>query len=217
MNRRQALRAVSAAGAFAVAGCLASGSGDDPTDTPDGDTDDPTASDRPADTRSDAQTRSPTDVHTARTDWSDGTASSTDTSDASHVDTVAGTPPGDGDPSATPTAPTDKAFEVLERGCGGQDDSATVSFDDGVTVSGAIWGNDGCYTARLVETRSGADTLTVVVESEPEGTTPRACVECIYRIDYEARFAFAGSGPDEVVVVHVHGDERTTIETTRRR
>jgi len=211
MNRRQALRTLSAAGAFAVAGCLASGSGDDPTATSGTDTD------RPADTRSETRTRSPTDVHTARTDWSDGTVSATDTDDASHVDTVAGTPPGDGEPSDTPTAPTERTFEVVERGCGGQDDEAAVSFEDGVTVSGAIWGNNGCYTARLVETRSGADTLTVVVGAEPEDATPRACVDCIYRVDYEARFTFAGAGPDEVVVAHVHGDERTTVTTARRR
>jgi len=207
MKRRQVLRGLSAAGAFTLTGCLAGGSSsDDPTDTPAG-------TNGPVDTRS--ATPTPTDVHTGAPERNRSTQSPTGTGDR-HVDTVAGTPPGDGDPSDTPTAPTDQAFDVVERGCGGQGDEAAVSFDDGVTVDGAIWGNDGCYTARLVEARGGADTLTVVVGAEPEGTTPRACVECIYRIDYEARFSFAESGPDEVVVVHVHGDDRTTVTTARR-
>lgn len=215
MNRRDALRALSGATAVALAGCLADGSdgGSGAADTP---TDAATPTDDGSETDAGTPTRTPTDVHT-RAPGSGGTGTESPTrTDDGEVDTVAGTPPGSDDPSATPVAVVDWAFTVTRNSCGMQADDARVSFDDGVTVTGTTWGNNACYTATLADVGVATDTLTVVVASESDAGTDVMCAQCITEIDYEASFTFDGKEPDEVVVVHTHGSDRSTVATVRR-
>ena len=137
----------------------------------------------------------------------------------SHVDTVAGTPPGDGDPSATPSGVASKSLTVTERGCGSQDEDASVSFDDdgvSVSITGTIWGNDSCYTAVFSDIRLDGGSLTVVVASESDADPDTACAECITQIEYEAMLTFDGALPEDVAVMHEHGDEQSEVTSTTR-
>lgn len=230
MQRRQILRGLAGAGALAVAGCVADGSPDDagagggtdaPTDTPT-DTDSPNTmseDDSPADTPIDStddetDSETPPDGSDAPSDSSDETTSDVPT--RRHVDTAHGTPPGGSEPSATPGYVTDRSLDVLDSACGSRVDDASVSFDDGVTVTGTIWGNDACHTATLEDVDYAADSLTVVVAAEDDSGADEMCGQCITEIEYEASAAVDDGGPDEVVVVHVRGDERTTVATARR-
>ena len=200
MKRRTLLRGLAAAGTLTLtAGCLADGSpGDQPTDT-----DEPTDTDDPTDTPMPTDDETPTDT-------------STPTDAGDHVDTVSGTD-RDPEPSDTPGV-TDSSFSVTGSGCGSQTDDASVSFDDGagtvsVSVSGTIWGNDACYTARLADTTYESDTLTVVVASESDAGTDTMCAECITEVDYEATVTFDGALPGKVEVKHRHGDDTSTVTT----
>ncbi|WP_123536220.1 hypothetical protein [Halosimplex salinum] len=207
MKRRTLLRGLSAAGAFAVTGCLSDGSGGEPTetDTPEP-TSEPTDSAEPADTQHDA----PDDTVTEPGDGSD-------TPSDAPTDTPSGTPASD--PSTTPSGVADESLTVLDSGCGSQTDAAEVVFDGDagtVTVTGTIWGNDACYTAVLSDVRVDGDSLTVVVAAESDAGTDEACAECITEIGYEATITVDDALPGEVTVVHRHGGEDTRVTSTER-
>lgn len=207
MNRRTLLRTLSAAGALAVAGCLSEGPGSQPADT---DTDDSTPTDEPAATPTDE----PGSTITAP---GDGTGTPTDSPTDVHTDTLSETP--DSDPSATPSGVASQSLTVSGSECGTQDEAASVAFDrDGgtVTVTGTIWGNDSCYTAVLSAVRLEGASLTAVVASESDADPDTACAECITQIQYEATVQLDSALPEDVSVVHEHGDEQSEITSTTR-
>lgn len=148
----------------------------------------------------------PTDTPTpTETDGSAGTDEPTETD----------TPAPTDDPTETPIA-ADASFEIQGITPGGGANSASVSFDDGVTVDGTIGGNNGCYTARLKSADRSGDTLTVVVEAYEDSDTREACTQSLVDIDYVASFTFDESPPERVVVEHASGGETETVaEETR--
>lgn len=203
MNRRTLLRTLSAAGALAVAGCLSEGPGSQPAATD-------TGTDAPADT--------PTETSTPTTGApGDGTGTPTHSPTDVHTDTLSETP--DSDPSATPSGVASQSLTVTESGCGSQDEEASVAFDgDGatVTVTGTTWGSDSCATAVLSAVRLDGGSLTVVVGTESDADPDTACAECITQIQYEATIRFDSALPEDVSVVHEHGDEQSEITSTTR-
>jgi hypothetical protein len=118
----------------------------------------------------------------------------------------------------TPVPPnriTERALTAGDSDCGSQQEGASVSWqraESRVTVTGAIWGNNTCYTAELASATLEERTLVVTVRATEEraGAT-RPCDECIVQIDYEATVAVDRGLPSAVRVVHEHGDERTTV------
>lgn len=213
MQRRTLLRGLGAAGTLTLTGCLSDGSGgqptdsDEPADTPPGD---PADTDQPADTASDRD-----DIVTEPDP--DGTDDPSPTRSDAPDDTASETP--DSEPSATPSGVADSSLAVTDSGCGTQTDDASVDFDEGggtVTVTGTIWGPDGCYTAVLSDARLDGGTLTVVVGSESDAGTDTMCAECITEIDYEATVELDSALPREVTVVHAHGGEDTRVTSATR-
>jgi hypothetical protein len=187
MRRRRFLHAIAAGGALTVTGCLADGA-------PTGGTDEPT--------------------DTPHTD------PGTDSGESGSTDTPHTDPGTDADDTASPEPRGSSggsmgvSFSVRDQECGGQVDETTVSFDDGVTVSGTIWGNDACYTATLRDVSLEEGALTLVVAAESDAGTDRMCAQCITEISYEASVSVSGTDdPDVVRVVHVHGGERQTVTT----
>lgn len=131
------------------------------------------------------------------------------------------TSPADRSPAPTPMPPTltDATLSVRNANCGEQTNAATISFDeDAVTASGTIWGSDAGRTATLADAsfdRSASElTLTVTTADREDGGDVAA--QCITEIDYEVRATFEGSLPDSVTVVHVHGDDESTVATASR-
>jgi hypothetical protein len=191
VKRRSLLRGLGAAVAFSVAGCASDGSPEnDGTDT-----------DEPTDTDGSTPTDTPTD---------------------GPVDTRAGSPMTDGGGDGTPTdgggtdGVTDQSLSITDSGCGAEVDEASVSFDDGVTVTGTIWGNDACYTATLRDIRYTDGELVVAVAAESTAETDTACAPCITEIDYEVSVTFDGDGPESVTVAHIRDQNRTTVATADR-
>jgi hypothetical protein len=135
-----------------------------------------------------------------------------------------GSGPADDDtPTSTPT--TDRPpvvdtveFSVVGRTSGQQRDTATVSTDEStVTVTGTIWGRNGCRTARLSGATSdqGAGELTVAVETADETEeTAVACTQAIVEIEYRAVVSMSRGLPDTVVVTHDHGDGPQEVTRT---
>jgi hypothetical protein len=138
--------------------------------------------------------------------------------------------PDDGtdSPTETPSPPTspsttpggtvrDTSFDLVDAGSGMQVDDASVAFGDPVTVTGTIWGADGCQTAELGDVTLADGTLTVVVrttEREFDGTP--ACTQAIVELDYEATVTVDGAGPATIVVVHERDGERTEVARAER-
>lgn len=88
--------------------------------------------------------------------------------------------------------------------------SASVRFMvDEVLVSGTIWGNNSCYTARLGEVVIDDSLLLVCVESYEDRGEDELCMEADYGIDYEAVFKFDGELPTTVTVEY-NGQEITS-------
>lgn len=119
--------------------------------------------------------------------------------------TGSSSPNGDGTTGGTtgtdePTL-SERSFEVVRNECGNETNEASVSFDDGVAVTGTITGTDGCETATLAAAGYRDGAFRVVVGTGAEGTAG-ACAECLVEIEYEARFAFEGGLPATVVVEH---------------
>ena len=199
MKRRIFVRALPAAGALALTGCLSEGSGEAPT-----------SADEPTDTTGD----DPVDTTTEPGDESDTLS---DTPTESPTETPTERP--EGGSSATPDGVADESLTVTDSGCGKQTDDASVAFDEAsetVTVTGTIWGDDACYTAVLSGVTFGNGTLTVVVASESDAGTDEACAQCITEIGYEATVALEDGLPDEVTVVHDTGGEKTRATSTSR-
>ncbi|PSP54934.1 hypothetical protein BRC82_08000 [Halobacteriales archaeon QS_1_67_19] len=123
-------------------------------------------------------------------------------------ETTAEPPSGAGQPT-----PTDQSLEVLETGCGGRTNEASVDFAGGsVTVTGTITGADACHVARLEDAGYEADAFTVTVAAvEDEGAD--VCAQCLTEIDYESRFDFEDGAPGTVRVVHESMGESTAVAT----
>ena len=130
-------------------------------------------------------------------------------------------PAGTDSPALTDSAPSTPAlsestFAVETITPGGGENAASVSFGDGVTVTGTIVGNNGCYTAELASAELAEGTLTVVVEAVEEKSEDEMCTQALVDVDYEAAFTFEGGLPERVVVRHVSmGETRTVAEQTR--
>lgn len=133
------------------------------------------------------------------------------------------TPSDDPGPTETPS-PTetpgpsagDPTFEILGVGPGQAENSAEVSFDDGVTVEGTIGGRNGCYTARLAEAATADGTLRVLVEAYEDRAEDEACTDALVDVEYRARFRFDGAAPSRVVVEHDSmGEVRTVADVDR--
>ncbi|PSQ20344.1 hypothetical protein BRD06_12505 [Halobacteriales archaeon QS_9_67_15] len=199
MKRRTFVRALPAAGALALTGCLSEGSGEAPIGT-----------DEPTDTAGD----DPVDTATEPGDESD---TPSDTPTESPTETLTERP--EGGSSTTPSGVAEKSLTVTDSGCGERMNDASVAFDEAsetVTVTGTIWGNNACYTAVLSGVALDDGTLTVVVASESDAGTDEACAQCITEIGYEVTVTLDGGLPDEVAVVHDTGDEKTRVTSTSR-
>ena len=195
MKRRTLLRALPAAGALALTGCLSEGSGEAPTGT-----------DEPTGTAGD----DPVDTATEPGDESDTPS-----------DTPAETPTErpENEPSTTPSSVAEKSLTVTDSGCGERMNDASVAFDEAtetVTVTGTTWGNDACYTAVLSDVSLAEGSLTVVAGSESDAGTDEACAQCITEIGYEVTVTLDDGLPDEVAVVHESGGERTRVTSVSR-
>lgn len=85
------------------------------------------------------------------------------------------------------TTPMETEFKVIEVRTSSEEESASVAFDDGtVTVTGAISGSNGCYTARLDEVVRETDRLIVRVESYEDADTDQDCTQAAVIIEYRA-------------------------------
>lgn len=94
------------------------------------------------------------------------------------------------------------SFEVLEVESGTGEESASVSFEDGVLVEGTIGGQNACYTARLADVSLSGGELTVAVESYEDADEGQMCAQALVGIEYEARIELADGEPESVVVEH---------------
>lgn len=128
------------------------------------------------------------------------------------------TPTPSSTPTSTPTpasTPSDATFQVNSVGPGTGENTATVTFADGVEVDGVIAGNNGCYTAVLESARLSDGVLTVLVRAKEEAGQDM-CTQSLVDIDYSASFAFEGSLPRRAVVKHDSlGEVRTVAEAER--
>lgn len=144
--------------------------------------------------------------------------------DDEHTDTDM-TDSGNGDESPGETEPTDSSssdprtdgvpsiretsFEILGKS-NAAEESTTLTFDDGsVTVSGAIMGNNACYTARLGNMMVEDGTLVVDIESYENAGEDKSCATVIVFIQYEAIVEIHGPPPGSARVEH-NGKEVTT-------
>lgn len=196
MNRRTVLGDLAGAVALALAGCLGR-NGDGPADA-DG-------------TPSSAPTESPTSSPETTSSADDSTPTGSPPATDGQTPTVTPTP-------ATPDAVTGTALTVTERACGEKQDGARVEWDrpdSTVTVNGAIWGTDGCDTATLADVAYADGVVTATVDTTERDDTGEttACTQCIVEIHYEATITFDHGLPSDVVVVHRHGDQETTVTT----
>jgi hypothetical protein len=107
-------------------------------------------------------------------------------------------------------------FELVERGCGNEVETASVSVDSDaalVSVSGTTSGANTCYRARIANSSydEGADEFELVMEAYD--ANDGACAECVTELDYEATADFEGGLPGSVVVVHDSRGTRRTVAT----
>ena len=110
----------------------------------------------------------------------------------------------------------DASFEVLRVQSGQAENSATVSFGDGVTVEGTIGGRNGCYWARLASTDLSDGTLRMLVEAYEDREDDEACTEALVDVDYRATVQFEESLPERVVVEHDSMGETRTVADVER-
>jgi len=131
-------------------------------------------------------------------------------------DTPTDTPSPPTSPSPTPGSnDVDASFRLTGAGSGVQNDDAEVSFGDPLTVTGTVWGANGCYTADMAAATLTDGRLTVVVRAfKPETDTPRACTDAIVQLDYEV--TAEAVDPETVVVVHERDGERTEVARAER-
>lgn len=191
MNRRGLMITAAAVGAGIIPGC---------TDTVDGGGDgSPSGTSEPTE-QSEGSATEPS---------ADPTESPPDSPEGSQTESPPGSPSDS--PSSESKQMTARSFEVLDRGCGEGENSASVRRgQDQIEVEGTIRGSNTCYTAELDRAvyDDEADNLTVEVRSyEPDDAT--ACAQCIVDIEYRATFDFQGGTPQEVTVRH-NGEHVTT-------
>jgi hypothetical protein len=196
MKRRTVLGDLAGAAGLALGGCLGR-NGDVPADADD--------------TPSGPPTESPTSVPETTSSSGDSTPTESPPATDARTPTVTPTP-------ATPDAVTGTALTVTENACGEKRDGARVEWDRSdstVTVNGAIWGADGCYTATLADVAYADGVVTATVDTTERDDTGEttACTQCIVEINYEVTITFDHGLPSEVVVVHRHGDRETTVTT----
>lgn len=121
--------------------------------------------------------------------------------------------PSDADGSGESPELVDSSFEVVGKGPGDGSYGAGITFDEVVTVEGEIRGNNGCYSAELVDADVGNGTLRVLVRSFDDSEGGEMCTQQIVGVEYEATFEFDRALPDRVVVEHdVAGEVRTVSE-----
>jgi len=134
-------------------------------------------------------------------------------------------PDGSDSPTGTSTpepAIAAQAFQVTGIRSGGSGEEASVSFEDGVTVTGTITGNNGCYTAVLDAASYGAHGGTdrvLVVDVRAKEETPEGggvCTQALVDISYEATFELTGPPPAAVLVRHESMGETTTVARVER-
>jgi hypothetical protein len=126
-----------------------------------------------------------------------------------------------GDTTTTTAKPTleNRSFKMLSANCGNETDTASVSFEaakKNVIVTGTITGSDSCAKPVLAGANVRKDgTLTVKVKTKKKnGAT--ACTQCLTELEYRATFAFEGSSPKSVKVVHESLGETKTAATMQR-
>lgn len=121
-------------------------------------------------------------------------------------------------PTDTPTMSTTD-FTVLQVESGTEVDEASVGFQETtVSVTGTIWGADGCTTAELASADYDPDSGELTVEiatKKEESTGDVACTQAIVEIDYEATVTFENGLPDRVVVTHTRGQDSTEVTTAQ--
>ncbi|QSG13747.1 hypothetical protein [Halapricum desulfuricans] len=110
-----------------------------------------------------------------------------------------------------------RSITTTEAGCGGPDETASVSFDTErteIAVDGAIGAANPCQEATLaaVDDATGTGTVTVTVGTKPTGDV---CVQCLGRVEYTATIGFEGTLPDRIVVEHGEGDLETVADVHR--
>lgn len=126
----------------------------------------------------------------------DGTNETTDTTTTTSTDTTTGT-------TDTDAMIRDTSFEVETIEQQSQDENAVVSVDgQTVTVTGTIWGRNGCYTARLGDVGFTDGTLVVAIESYEDRDDDEACTEANVYIDYTATIELDTEPPGEIRVTH---------------
>lgn len=144
----------------------------------------------------------------------EGSGTPDDSNDESNGDGSEDGNENDGEPNdddETTVSLTDTSFEVV--GDSGEEE-ATVEFGTGeVRVSGAIFGNNHCYTARLggAEYDEETDRLVVEVESFDDADEDEACAEEVVNIAYDFVAEFEGGTPTKVEVRH-DGEVMTEAE-----
>jgi len=115
------------------------------------------------------------------------------------------------------TGPSDPTFESAEGTCTsdapGDGERAAVSFDDGVSIEGAILAPNPCHRATLVGVTETDDSLTVTVGVEDAREEDTACVECVGSVGYTATFDPGIAPPEQVIVVHDNHQGETTVAT----
>jgi hypothetical protein len=134
--------------------------------------------------------------------------SGTGGADGGDGDTPTETAPPTEMPTATPetVSVADRSIETVDSGChsGGESGHSVQESEDSqtVTISGTIVTPTPCYEATFetLEYDADADTLTVVVGSDPDDSG--ACIECVGAVDYEATVSFEGGLPGSVDVSH---------------
>jgi hypothetical protein len=137
---------------------------------------------------------------------SDGGTPHTDTDDTASGGSGGGTHPRFTETSLTATGRCDSHG------------TASVDFDDGVTVVGCARGRNGCAVPVLgdVSYAVSEDTLTVVVASEVERDEGQLCTEALLPLGYEVRVVMDGTVPADVRVVHDDVDGRREVARASR-
>ncbi len=115
---------------------------------------------------------------------------------------------------------SDPTFESAEGTCTsgapGDGERASVTFDDGVSIEGAILAPNPCHRATLVDVAETDDSLTVTVGIEDAREAGTACVECVGSVGYTLGFDPGIALPERVTVVHRNHQGETTVATAER-
>ncbi|MFC6975159.1 hypothetical protein ACFQL1_11640 [Halomicroarcula sp. GCM10025709] len=131
--------------------------------------------------------------------------------------------PADDTPTDAPTTDRPPVVDTVEfslrgRTDGQQRDTASVSNDAStVTVTGTIWGRNGCRTAQLSSATYDQETgeLTVAVETvDRTDETAVACTQAIVEIRYRVVVSMSRGLPETVVVTHDRGDGPQEVTRT---